>query len=67
MDEETIRQMSGDIGEIKGMLTALTGEGGRLKQLEDAQTRQWWFTVGIAPALMLLRTLVKKLAPGINL
>ena len=48
------------VGRIEGKLDELSGPSGRIKQLEDAHTRQWWFAVGVAPALAIFHAITRK-------
>lgn len=53
-------QMAQAIGRIEGKLDSLCGPEGRVTKLENAQTRQWWFTVAIGPALAILHGVARK-------
>lgn len=57
-------QMAEDIGYIKGMLEGLCGPEGRVTKIEQAQTRHWWLTVAIGPALALAHQFLRKV--GVN-
>lgn len=57
-------EMAQAIGRIEGKLDGLCGEHGRVTQLEKAQTRQWWLTFAIAPALALAHQALRKF--GVN-
>jgi hypothetical protein len=62
---DTLNQISGDIGEIKGTLAALTGPQGRITALEDdmktAERRGWIQTAVIIPVVTALHLGAKKL------
>lgn len=62
---ETLTKISGDIGEIKGALSALTGPEGRVTQLEDdlkkQETRSWVQTAIIIPVVTALHLGAKRL------
>jgi len=43
----------------------LAGPQGRVTMLEAAQTRNWWITVAVAPVLISIHGLLRKL--GVNI
>lgn len=53
-------EMAQAIGRIEGKLDGLCGSDGRVTKLEQAQTRQWWLAVAIAPALAVLHAFARK-------
>ena len=53
-------EMAQALGRIEEKLDGLCGPTGRVTKLENAQTRQWWVSVAIAPALALLHGFARK-------
>jgi hypothetical protein len=62
---ETLNQISGDIGEIKGALAALTGPEGRVTRIEEdlltQERRSWVQTAIVVPLVGALHLGAKKL------
>ena len=64
-DHDQIVNISHTLGRIEGKLDIfIETNDGRVKKIEDSQTRQWWFSVAIAPVLALLHAAARKL--GMN-
>lgn len=61
MSDQRLIEMAQSLGRIEGKLDSLCGPEGRVTRLEKAQTRQWWFTMAVAPALALLHGAARKL------
>jgi hypothetical protein len=57
-------EMAQAVGRIEGKLDSLCGPEGRVTRLERSQTRQWWFSMAVAPALAGLHGIARKL--GVN-
>jgi hypothetical protein len=54
-------EMAQSLGRIEGKLDSLAGPEGRVTKLEASQTRQWWLTACIGPALAIAHSVAKKL------
>ena len=52
--------MAQAIGRMESKLDSLCGPEGRVTKLEKTQTRQWWLSVAVAPALGLLHAVARK-------
>lgn len=52
-------QIATALGRIEGKLETLCGPDGRIKKLEDAQTRQWWYTVAVLPFVTALSHIMR--------
>lgn len=48
-------------GVMAERLESLAGPQGRVTRLESTQTRQWWVSTAIAPGLMLLHQMLRKM------
>lgn len=49
------------IGRIEGKLEVLCGPEGRITKIEKSQTRQWWFSMAVAPFLAIAQAVARKL------
>lgn len=64
MDNDMVRillEIQEDIATTKTMVEGLSGPDGRIKKLENDQTRQWWMTVCVIPALAVAHGIARKL------
>lgn len=58
--ENRLIEMAQALGRIEGKLDGLCGEEGRITKLEKSQTRQWWFSVAVAPFLAIAQHIARK-------
>lgn len=49
------------LGKMAANIDALAGENGRVTRMEKQQTRQWWVSAAIAPALAIAHAVLRKM------
>ena len=57
---DILLDLKADGAATRAMVEGLAGPDGRIKKLEDADRRQWWITVAIAPFLTLAHATARK-------
>ena len=60
MSQEDLNlQFVGALQRIETKIDLLSGPDGRIRALEKASERQWWFTMAVAPALAVGHTILR--------
>ena len=60
MNEQDFKlHVATSLGRIEEKLDGLAGPDGRVKKLEEAQTRHWWVTIVIAPFLAMFHAVLR--------